>query len=231
MPHGLLDVEPLVLAQQIGGGGPVDVLHDDVVAVALRILAGVEHLDDVRVLEPGGRERLAPEARDEVLVLGEVLGEQLDRHRALEHRVGGQEDRRHAARAEPAVDPVAAGDLGRRAHQPVPGAGAAAVAARRPAGARRAGLGRRRRLRSACVSAGSGLGRGGLGLRRSRSGSVSVVGLGPVSVVVGSSSPLALLGGQLEEAVEALARARRARRGPRSRAARRGSTRRRAASR
>ena len=110
--HGLLDVEHLVLAQQVGGRRAVDVLHDDVVALALGVLARVEHLDDVRVLQARRRERLAAEAGDEVLVLGQVLGQQLDRHRALEHRVGGQEHGRHAAGAEPAVDPVAARDLG-----------------------------------------------------------------------------------------------------------------------
>ena len=80
--HGLPDVELAALAQEVGAGGPVDVLHDDVVAAAVRVLAGVEDLHDVRVLEARGRERLAAEARDEGLVVGEVLGEQLHGHRA-----------------------------------------------------------------------------------------------------------------------------------------------------
>ena len=55
--------------------------------------AEVEHLDDVRVHEPGGRERLAPEARDERRVVGEVLGEQLDRDVALEPLVEARDGR------------------------------------------------------------------------------------------------------------------------------------------
>ena len=104
-----------MLAQQVGARRALDVLHDDVVAVARLVLARVEDLHDVRVLEPGGGERLAAEAGDEGLVLGQVLGQQLDRHRPLEHLVGGQEDGGHAAGAEAALEPVAAGDLAGRA--------------------------------------------------------------------------------------------------------------------
>ncbi len=63
------------------------------------------------MLQPRRGQRLAAEAGDEGLVVGEVLGQQLDRDRALEHGVGREEDRRHAARAEARLDPVAAGDL------------------------------------------------------------------------------------------------------------------------
>ena len=66
---------------------PVDVLHDDVVAAGGLVEAEVEDLDDVGVHEPGGGQRLAPEARDELAVVGQVLGEQLDRHVALQARV------------------------------------------------------------------------------------------------------------------------------------------------
>ena len=116
-PHRLVHVEPLLVAQHVGARGAVHVLHDDVVAVRFGVLARVEHLHHVGVLEPRGGQRLAPEARDEVLVLGQVLGQQLDRHRPLQHRVGGQEHGGHAARAQAAVERVAAGDLGRRGHQ------------------------------------------------------------------------------------------------------------------
>ena len=85
-------------------------------AAALGVLAGVEHLDHVGVLEPRRRQRLAAEAGHEGLVVGQVLGQQLDRHRALEHGVGGQEDGRHAARAQPALHAVAARDLGGNGH-------------------------------------------------------------------------------------------------------------------
>ena len=59
------------------------------------------------MLKPRGGERLAAEAGDEGLVLGEVLGQQLHGHAALEHAVERQEDGRHAARAEPSLEPVA----------------------------------------------------------------------------------------------------------------------------
>ena len=46
---GLLDLEPLRLAQQVGAGGAIHVLHDDVVPAALRVPAGIEDLDHVGV--------------------------------------------------------------------------------------------------------------------------------------------------------------------------------------
>ena len=67
-------------------------------------------------------ERLAAEAGDEALVVREVLGEDLHGDRALQDRVRGAEDARHAARSEAVLDPVAIGDqlaLGAaRAHSP-----------------------------------------------------------------------------------------------------------------
>ena len=60
--------------------------------------------------EPRGRQRLAAEARDELGVVGQVLGQQLDGDVALEALVEGEQDGRHAADAEPALELVAAGD-------------------------------------------------------------------------------------------------------------------------
>ena len=65
----------------------------------LLVAAGVEHLDDVRVHQARGRLRLALEARHERGVVGEVLGQQLDRHLALEAHVEREVHRRHAAEA------------------------------------------------------------------------------------------------------------------------------------
>ena len=73
-PHRVGDLESLLVAQHVRARRPVDVLHDDEVAVGGTVLARVEHLHDVRVLQLGRRQRLAPEARDEVLVLREMLG-------------------------------------------------------------------------------------------------------------------------------------------------------------
>ena len=70
----------------------------------LVVEAEVEDLHDVGVHEPRGGERLAAEARDEARVLGQVLGEQLDRHVALQPRIERELDRRHAAHAEAALE-------------------------------------------------------------------------------------------------------------------------------
>ena len=99
-----------MLAQDLRARLAVDVLHDDEVAARLVVEAEVEDLHDVRVHEPRGGERLAPEARDEARVLGEVLGEQLDRDVALQPRVERELDGRHAADAEAALEPVAVGE-------------------------------------------------------------------------------------------------------------------------
>ena len=56
-------------------------------AAAALVEPEVEDLDDVGVHEPRGGERFAAESRDELRVLGEVLGQQLDRDVALEARV------------------------------------------------------------------------------------------------------------------------------------------------
>ncbi len=77
--------------QELRAGLALDVLHDDVVAAVVD--AGVVDLDDVRVDQLRDGERLAAEAGDELLVVGEVLGQDLDRDLALEHGVGRLEDR------------------------------------------------------------------------------------------------------------------------------------------
>ena len=58
----LVDVEMAAVAQQLGARIARHVLHHDEVLVAALVEAEVEHLDDVRVHEPGGGERLAAEA-------------------------------------------------------------------------------------------------------------------------------------------------------------------------
>ena len=110
----------LALAQHVRGRRPVHVLHDDVVAVRARVLARVEHLHDVRVLEPRRRQGLAAEAVHERLVVGEVLREQLHSDGPLEHRVARLEHGGHPAGAQAAPEHVAAGDLRGRAHHSPP---------------------------------------------------------------------------------------------------------------
>ena len=93
--------------------GALDVLHHDEVLAGALVAAGVEDLDDVGVHQPRGRLRLALEARHEGGVVGEVLGEQLDRHLALQAQVEREVHGRHPAEAEPALQAVAPGDLDR----------------------------------------------------------------------------------------------------------------------
>jgi hypothetical protein len=113
----LVDLDPAVVAQDLGARGSLDVLHHDEVLARDLVLAGVEHLHDVRMHEARGGLRLALEARHEGGVIGEVLGEQLDRDLALESLIEGSVHGRHAAEAEAAFEPVAPADLG-RAHLP-----------------------------------------------------------------------------------------------------------------
>ena len=77
-----------------------------------RGLVGSEVVDlhDVWVDQARGGQRLAPEARDEVRVGGEVLGEQLDGDVALESRVERELHGRHPAHAETTAEAVAAGE-------------------------------------------------------------------------------------------------------------------------
>ena len=81
------------------------------------ILAGVEDLHDVGVDQACRRLRLALEARHERGVLGEVLGQQLHRHRALQAQVEGEVNGGHPAEAQPALQAVAPSDL-HAAHLP-----------------------------------------------------------------------------------------------------------------
>ena len=114
----LVDAEMAVIAQQFGAGVARHVLHHDEVLVVTGVEAEVEHLDDVRVHEPGGRERLAPEPGDERRIVGEVLGQELQRDVALEAAVEREVDGRHPADAESAFDPVPARDRGGAGHPP-----------------------------------------------------------------------------------------------------------------
>ena len=84
----------------------LQVLHGDVGAAVG--LAAVVDRDDVRVVEARRGLRLAPEALDELAVLGVALGHDLERDLAAEARVLGEVHRRHAADAEAPEHAVAA---------------------------------------------------------------------------------------------------------------------------
>ena len=91
---------------QLLEAAPLDHLHGDVVG-ALSLAAVVDG-DDVRVGEPRGRLRLAPEALDEEIVLCVALVQDLDRDPAPEVLVLRQIDVCHPSGAELSEDPVAA---------------------------------------------------------------------------------------------------------------------------
>ena len=77
-----------------------EVLHDDVGTSV--VLADVEDRDGVRLTgEAGGRQRLPCEPLTDRLVLRVAIGENLDRHDAAEHRVGGGVDIAHATVPDP----------------------------------------------------------------------------------------------------------------------------------
>ena len=112
-----VDPQHAAVAQQLGARGTVDQLHHDEVLARGVVEAEVVHLHDVGVHEPRRREGLPAEARDEGLVLGQVLRQQLDRHLPLEARVEGAVDGRHAADPQAALEAIAAVD-DLRAHAP-----------------------------------------------------------------------------------------------------------------
>ena len=94
-----------VALQQLRSRVPLDVLHDD--EVAPLVDPGVIDLDDVGVDQLRDRERLTAEAGDEPLVVGEVLGEDLDGDLALEDPVGRPVDGGHATRPEAVAELIA----------------------------------------------------------------------------------------------------------------------------
>ena len=86
-------------------GLALDVLHHEVVVPPG--LADVDRLDDVGVVELGGRLAFLVEALDELGVLAEPLGQDLDRHGAVEAELLGLVDGGHRPGAELAEDLVA----------------------------------------------------------------------------------------------------------------------------
>jgi hypothetical protein len=85
---------------------PLDVLHRDVVG-ALGLAAVIDG-DDVGMAEAGRGRRLAAEPLHEAGVAGVAVGQDLDRHPAMQGLVLRQVDVRHAAGSDPAFQPVAA---------------------------------------------------------------------------------------------------------------------------
>jgi len=94
----------------------LDALHHDVGAPVL--LAGVVDARDVRVREACGDAGLADEALAEALVGREVVGQELDRDRAVELAVVAAVDDGHPAMAEHLVEAVPADRVDANAQSP-----------------------------------------------------------------------------------------------------------------
>ena len=91
---------------ELGERLAVDVLHRDERAAV--VLADVVDAHDVRVREPRGEACLAQEARAQLVVAREVLGEALQRDGTVELDVAREVDDRHRAVPERALELVAA---------------------------------------------------------------------------------------------------------------------------
>ena len=103
--HRLADRQPPQTPDPLLERLALDVLEDDVGAA--RVLAGVDHPDDVGMGELGDRARLTAEALELVGIGRHLPVHQLDRHLALQRLVHRAIDRRHAARADPRLQPIA----------------------------------------------------------------------------------------------------------------------------
>src|SRR5690606_27507917 len=90
-------------------------LHDDEMPAVVD--PGVVDLHDVGVNQLGHGQRLAPEAGNEPVVVGEMLGQYLDRDRPLENAVGGAVDIRHASGTQLVAEFVAVAEDCRFTHR------------------------------------------------------------------------------------------------------------------
>ena len=96
--------ERAVGLDDLGQAAALHVLHDDVVGAAFA--TPVVHADDVGVVQVGGGLRLATEPLDERGVGGELREQHLDRHRAVEQLIAGEEHFGHPATGEASMQLV-----------------------------------------------------------------------------------------------------------------------------
>ena len=108
---GPVGMERAVGADDLGQAPTLDVLHDDEVGALL--LAPVVDADDVRVVQVGGRLGLPSESLHEAGIVGELVEEDLDGHRAIQEEVARQVDVGHAASGDLPVKFVPAVENGR----------------------------------------------------------------------------------------------------------------------
>ena len=89
---------------------PVDVLHDDEVAAVSSSRPKSKTCTTLGCTSRAAASASRRKRGDEARVLRQVLGEQLDRDVALQPRVEREQDRRHAAHAQAALELVAVGE-------------------------------------------------------------------------------------------------------------------------
>ena len=118
--HRLAGLELLARLEEIAQLAPFDELHHDVGDITL--LAEVVDLDDIRVIEPAYRPRLARKPRRVgpfgLHIDDHALEDGLHRHTAIERRVETLVDHSHRALAEHAAQLVAP-EPGEFRHVPV----------------------------------------------------------------------------------------------------------------
>ncbi len=78
------------------------------------MLARVVDRHDVRVVEAGRRPRLALEAGDEIVVVGQLGQQELHRDRSTEDLIDGLVDLGHLGPADPALEPVPPREVSQR---------------------------------------------------------------------------------------------------------------------
>ena len=101
-----VEVEPGLVGEDRAQIPALDVAHRD--EQHALDLARVVDRDDVRVLDRGGLGRFAGEPLAKRVVLGELGGQDLQRHIPVEAQVAGQVDHAHAAATDDAFDAVVA---------------------------------------------------------------------------------------------------------------------------
>ena len=126
--RGAIGHDAPAAGQELGERPAFHVLHDDEVHAVVR--ARVEDRHDVLVGDPRRRLRLATEALDELVVLGEARREELDRHLAAQDGVVTEEDLGHAASSELVLDAVPPAEHDRLVAQSSPSPSAPQAASR-----------------------------------------------------------------------------------------------------
>ena len=114
--RGVVGGEPALGPDQLGQGGPVDVLHHQPAVVGVGVGDEVEDRHHVRVVEPRGQLRLALGAGEIGAVRARQETDPLERHRSPEHLVVAEPDCAHAAASDLTVERVPACD-----HERLPG--------------------------------------------------------------------------------------------------------------